>query len=113
MTAPQQQKLKVSGPVVVTANRLGDGAVVYLMKDGCWSTDLDDAVVATGAPEAGRLLARAAGDETHAIGAYVAPVDRRADGCLTPANLRERIRRNGPTFALPAKTMIGNAHVQL
>ena len=29
MTAPSQQKLKVHGPVVVTANRLSDGAVVY------------------------------------------------------------------------------------
>ena len=29
MTSPLQQKLKINGPVVVTANRLGDGAVVY------------------------------------------------------------------------------------
>ena len=29
MTAPSQQKLKVHGPVVVTGNRLSDGAVVY------------------------------------------------------------------------------------
>ena len=28
MTSPLQQKLKVTGPVVITANRLGDGAVV-------------------------------------------------------------------------------------
>ena len=31
MTSPLQQKLKVTGPVVITANRLGDGAVVYLL----------------------------------------------------------------------------------
>ena len=29
MTSPLQQKLKITGPVVITANRLGDGAVVY------------------------------------------------------------------------------------
>jgi len=46
MTSPLQQKLKITGPVVVTANRLGDGAV-------------------------------------------------------RPGNLREHIRLNGPTVALP------------
>ena len=39
MTAPSQQKLKVHGPVVVTANRLSDGAVVYRSMLGI----LDDA----------------------------------------------------------------------
>ena len=34
MTSPLQQKLKVTGPVVITANRLGDGAVVYRTADG-------------------------------------------------------------------------------
>ena len=33
MTSPHEQKLKVKGPVVVTANRLGDGAVVYRAAD--------------------------------------------------------------------------------
>jgi hypothetical protein len=28
MTSPLEQKLRITGPVVVTANRLGDGAVV-------------------------------------------------------------------------------------
>ena len=28
MTSPLQQKIKITGPVVVTANRVGDGAVV-------------------------------------------------------------------------------------
>ena len=34
MTSPLQQKLKITGPVVVTANRLSDGAVVYRRVDG-------------------------------------------------------------------------------
>ena len=29
MTSPLEQKIKITGPVVVTANRVGDGAVVY------------------------------------------------------------------------------------
>jgi hypothetical protein len=45
MTSPLQQKLKVTGPVVITANRLGDGAVVYRAADGTWTKDLAAAAV--------------------------------------------------------------------
>jgi len=38
MTSPLQQKLKITGPVVITANRLDDGAVVYRTADGGWIT---------------------------------------------------------------------------
>ena len=35
MTSPlEQKKIKIAGPVVVTANRTGDGAVVYRAADG-------------------------------------------------------------------------------
>jgi len=47
MTAPSQQKLKVHGPVVVTANRLSDGAVVYRGRLGVWTTQLEAADVVT------------------------------------------------------------------
>ena len=47
MTSPLEQKIKVTGPVVVTANRLGDGAVVYRSADGGWTTNLGDAAIAT------------------------------------------------------------------
>ncbi len=47
MTAPQQQKLRVKGPVVITGNRLGDGAVVYRTVGRGWSTSLSDAAVTT------------------------------------------------------------------
>src|SRR5262249_58753158 len=40
VTSPLQQKLKVTGPVVVTANRLRDGAGVYRSADGGWAKDL-------------------------------------------------------------------------
>ena len=52
MTAPQQQKLKVKGPVVITGNRLGDGAVVYRTANRGWSTSLRDALVTASADEA-------------------------------------------------------------
>jgi hypothetical protein len=101
MTAPQQQKLKVTGPVVVTANRLGDGAVVYRTRDGNWSTALAQAAVVDTAPAATTLLAAAIADDIGAVGAYVAPVRFGADGGPEPGNLRERIRFAGPTIALP------------
>ncbi len=100
MTAPAQQKLKVQGAAVVTANRLADGAVVYRTADGGWSAELRDAAVVNGAEAAKELLAVANADDIRAVGAYVAPVERDADS-VRPGNLRERIRIGGPTFALP------------
>jgi hypothetical protein len=97
-----QQKLKITGPVVVTANRLGDGAVVYRTSDGSWSTRLDGAAVVTTAPAATALLAAAVADDIAAVGAYVAPVRIGPDGQPEPGNLRERIRLAGPTIDLPA-----------
>jgi hypothetical protein len=101
VTAPQQQKLKITGPVIVTANRLGDGAVVYRTDKGDWTTELAQAAVATTAPTASELLAGALADDRNAVGAYVAPVKREADGRIEPGNLRETIRLRGPTFDLP------------
>ncbi|MBS7543537.1 DUF2849 domain-containing protein [Ancylobacter oerskovii] len=102
MAAPQQQKLKVNGPVAVTANRLADGAVVWRTAAGGWSTALGDAAVVTTAPEAIALLEGAHKRDTDAVGAYVAPVVLGEDGAILPGNLRERIRVNGVTFELPA-----------
>lgn len=102
MTSPLQQKLKITGPAVVTANRLGDGAVVYRTSDGRWTTHLYQAAVVTTAPAASELLAAAVADDVGAVGAYVAPVHRDADGSVSPANLREIIRLRGPTIDLPA-----------
>jgi hypothetical protein len=101
MTSPLQQKLKVTGPVVITANRLGDGAVIYRTGGKDWTTHLEQAAVVTTASEAGVLLADATADDIGAVGAYVAPVERDAGGHVSPGNLRERIRLAGPTFDLP------------
>jgi Protein of unknown function (DUF2849) len=101
MTSPLQQKLKITGPVVVTANRLGDGAVVYRTIEGRWTTRLDQAAVVNTAPAATELLAAATADDLGAVGAYVAPVRLDKVGGVQPGNLRETIRYAGPTIALP------------
>jgi hypothetical protein len=101
MTSPLQQKLKISGPVVVTANRLGDGAVIYRTANGVWVTDLGSAAVVTTTDKAKELLTAAAAEYVQAVEPYVAPVEFAADRRVLPGNLRERIRLAGPTFALP------------
>jgi hypothetical protein len=111
MTSPLEQKLKITGPVVITANRLGDGAVIYRTRDGNWSTRLGDAAVVTTASAATQLLTAAVADDVSAVGAYVAPVRLGADGRPEPGNLREIIRQAGPTFALPITA--GVSHVSL
>jgi len=100
MTAPTEQKLKVNGPVVVTANRLGDGAVIYRTSSEGWTTRLDKAAIVTTAQAAKHMLAAATADDIGAVGSYVAPVAIHGDR-VEPGNLRERIRITGPTFDLP------------
>ena len=101
MTSPLQQKLKITGPVVITANRLSDGAVIYRTADGRWTSRLEQAAVATAAPAATELLAAAIADDIGAVGAYVAPVNITPDGRVQPGNLRERIRQAGPSIDPP------------
>jgi predicted NAD/FAD-binding protein len=101
MTSPLEQKIRITGPVVVTANRVGDGAVVYRRADGGWTTDLTGAAVATDAARARALITDATADELRAVGSYIAPVKLTPDGEVRPGNLRELIRRSGPTIELP------------
>ena len=105
MTSPhEQKKRKINGTVVVTANRLGDGAVIYRTADNEWSTNLSAAAVVDSAPAAAELLRAAEADDVRAVGPYVAPVDLTADRRVLPGNLRERIRVAGPTITLPGAT---------
>lgn len=101
MTSPLQQKPRVKGPVVVTANRLADGAVVYRTAGEGWTEHLDEAAVTTDAEVATQLLAAAKADHLRAVDVYVAAVEIAADGRINPANLRERIRQAGPTVSPP------------
>ncbi len=101
MTSPLDQKIKVTGPVVVTANRVGDGAVIYRRAEGGWTTDLDGAAITTSAAVAKELIKEAGADGLRAVGPYVAPVKLAASGKVRPGNLRELIRLGGPTIDLP------------
>jgi len=101
MTSPLEQKIRITGPVVVTANRVGDGAVVYRRADGGWTTHLAHAAVTTNANTARELIQEASADDLRAVGPYIAPVKLTAAGELLPGNLREVIRLGGPTIDLP------------
>ena len=100
MTSPLQQKIKITGPSVVTANRLSDGAVVYRTLDGQWTTELGLSAIVSTAPAATELLASARVDGNRAVDVYLAPVRVERDR-VVPGNLRELIRMNGPTIDLP------------
>jgi len=101
MTSPLQQKIKITGPSIVTANRTWDGVVIYRTAANGWSTDLADAAIVRTADEARALLAESVADDVGAIGAYIAPVDLVDGGKIAPGNLREQIRSQGLTIDLP------------
>jgi hypothetical protein len=101
MTSPLQQKIKITGPSVVTANRTWDGAVIYRTAASGWSTDLADAAIVRVAEEARALLTESVADDVGAVGAYIAPVEIKDDGRIEPGNLREHIRSRGVTIDLP------------
>ena len=101
MTSPLQQKLKITGPSVVTANRTWDGVVVYRTATKGWSVELTDAAIVRDSDEAKNLLAEAVADDVGAIGPYIAPVQVDEAGKILPGNLREQIRRDGVTIDLP------------
>lgn len=101
MTSPLQQKLKITGPSIVTANRTSDGVVIYRTAARDWSTELNHAAVVTTADAAKALWAEAIADDLGAVGSYIAPVEIKPDGEIAPGNFRETIRLRGTTFALP------------
>jgi hypothetical protein len=101
MTSPLQQKIRITGPSVVTANRTFDGVVIYRNASKGWSTDLSDAAIVRTADDARALLAESVADDLGAIGAYIAPIEISDSGEIEPGNLREHIRRQGVTIDLP------------
>ena len=89
---------------IVTANRLVDGAVVFLDAEGAWSDRLDHAkVFADKTGSAGALVVEAA---NLVIDVYAVDVTVQA-GAILPTKLREAIRARGPTI-LPAFTKPGS-----
>lgn len=97
MTSPLEQKIRITGPSAVTANRTADGAVIWRTASG-WTTDLAAAAIVRDNDAARVLLAQAVADDKGAVGAYIAPVSHE-DGRIAPGNLREKIRVAGPTVA--------------
>ena len=86
---------------MVTANRTSDGIVIYRTAQQGWSASLSDAAIVRTSDEARALLNEANADDVGAIGAYIAPVEVKDGGAVKPGNLREHIRSEGLTIALP------------
>ena len=101
MTSPLQQKIKITGPSMVTANRTWDGIVIYRTAQQGWSANLSDAAIVRTSDDARALLIEANADDVGAIGAYTAPVEIKDGGKVEPGNLREQIRSEGLTIDLP------------
>jgi hypothetical protein len=91
---------KSSGHVqVLTANRLGDGAVVFLNFDGDWVATLAGVVIARSPDEARGLAARGLFDAGRnlVVDPYLVEM-REVAGALLPLRQRERVRLDGPSI---------------
>ncbi|MFO0292550.1 MAG: DUF2849 domain-containing protein [Rhodospirillales bacterium] len=89
-------------PMVVTANELRSGRVVFRDAAGLWTDRVAGAAIAATPEEAGALLQAARADEAacRVVEPVLIDVDAGAAPPL-PASLRERIRATGPTAGLP------------
>ncbi len=85
---------------VLTANRLGDGAVVYRSQSGAWTESLGESRVLATPEEAAQVLADAetARASLEIVGPYLMPVEHR-DGQVRPTEMREFIRAKGPSIS--------------
>ena len=83
---------------VLTANRLGDGAVVFLNFDGDWTPDISVAVLARSPDEAFGLEARGKYDAARnlVVDPYLIEMGE-TGGALLPVRQRERVRIGGPS----------------
>ena len=80
----------------VTGNRLRDGAVIYRVADGEWTTDIGQAAAYGADAEAALKAAEADVAGAVVVGIELIDVVQGASG-LEPVSLRERIRAYGPT----------------
>jgi hypothetical protein len=83
---------------MLTANRLGDGAVVFLAGDGRWTERVADARVISEESDAAALLQAAESAKTVVVAPYLIEVAEQAGGWV-PVRYRERIRAEGPSIA--------------
>ena len=87
---------------VATANRLGDGIVVFLDDAGQWVPELDRAAIARDGRASEILLERARAEAASVVEPYLIAIDENGE----PLSLREKIRASGLTFhAIAAEAM--------
>jgi len=88
----------LEGSQALTANRLRDGAVVFLTAAGTWSRYVNDSAIARTGDEAAALLAigmQAAADRI-VVEPYLFEVSAEG-GAIRPLSTRETIRAFGPS----------------
>lgn len=87
---------KVFVPVIVSANDLMVGDVVYMTAAGGWTRRLEEAAVAADEATAADLLIRAQGQPSVVVDPYLADVA--TDGAAPrPLHFREAFRARGPS----------------
>jgi hypothetical protein len=84
---------------VVTANRVQDGAVVYLAVDRTWALGLAQSYRSESEAERDALLAWAKTQERDICDPYALEVEDDGSNVVTPS-ARERIRSEGPEAVL-------------
>ena len=99
---------RIKAPVVITANDLFSGEVVYLDASHRWSAELNAAKVFSNTDEAETELASTF-SETDVIGAYLAEVI--VDASIAPRHYREGFRQKGPTNYFHGKQATQDAEV--
>lgn len=84
---------------VLTANRLGDGTIVYLDFEGAWNENIAEAAVANSPDEVRALEDRGTYDSAHnlVVEPYLIEI-REVAGRIEPIRYRERVRAGGPTI---------------
>ena len=90
---------------MITANRLSDGAVVFLASGGRWVERFVEGRIANNEAEAGALqqIAEAAVTCAEVVAPYLIEVGE-IEGRLQPTRYRERIRAEGPSITPSAIT---------
>ena len=85
---------------ILTANRLGDGAVVYRAPDGSWVENMAGAEISRDDVSAAALTEAGARDlaAQRVVGPYLMDIAEAPEG-PRPLSQRERIRAAGPTVA--------------
>lgn len=86
---------------MVTANRLHDGAVVYLAADKDWTRNVESGLVADpSAPEKLLAIAELAVQDQIIVAPYLIEVEVVANS-IHPIRFREQIRAKGPSIFAP------------